>query len=507
MPVNSPINRLLELARKRDVLNLALDKGALAMAIAMGGVIALLLAGTDILNWYWLSLLVAASLAAGAYLLRKSLAPRYVLAQKIDRKLELKDAISTAFYFAEHPEPAKAAICESQFREAESVAAQVDVKQALPLARSRYFAPAVALAAAAFGLFAVRYLITGSLDLRASLAQVVYDNFFTKNAEARNQLPPRAKFDPQTGAPNQETPSLQADRQPEDLLDSQQQTDSANTNDDNSKTAAEEGDKKKGDSSGPNKGKEDPTGKGNEAQDQKDQQQSNDAKNGEQKQGSQNGKSSANQKNDSLLNKMKDALSNLMDKMKQEASQGSKSDQSQQDASDRKQDQGDKGDKAKDDQSQASAKGDQSQQAEGKQSSEAGNDKKASDKPAGQDAKNGIGSEDGQKAIKQAEELQAMGKISEILGKRSAAVSGEVMVEVGSSKQQLKTPWAQTQANHSNAGGEIHRDEIPLTEQQFIERYFEEVHKPAAAPAAGSSDPSQASPAQSDPTAKKSGNG
>jgi hypothetical protein len=72
-----------------------------------------------------------------------------------------------------------------------------------------------------------------------------------------------------------------------------------------------------------------------------------------------------------------------------------------------------------------------------------------------------------------------MGKISEILGKRSAAVSGEVMVEVGSSKQQLKTPWAQQQANHTGAGGEIHRDEIPLTEQPFVERYFEEIRKTA----------------------------
>lgn len=186
---------------------------------------------------------------------------------------------------------------------------------------------------------------------------------------------------------------------------------------------------------------------------------------------------------------MKDALSNLMDKMKQEASEGSKGDQApqQNNPSDQKQDQGDKGQKAKEDQAQAATNGDQSQQAEGKQSSEAGNDKKASDKSASQDSKNGIGSQDGEKAIKQAEQLQAMGKITEILGKRSAAVSGEVMVEVGSSKQQLKTPWAQSQANHTDAGGEIHRDEIPLTEQQFIERYFEEVHKPVAPPA----DPSQ----------------
>ncbi len=73
-----------------------------------------------------------------------------------------------------------------------------------------------------------------------------------------------------------------------------------------------------------------------------------------------------------------------------------------------------------------------------------------------------------------------MGKISEILGKRSAAVSGEVMVEVGSSKQQLKTPFAQRQASHVEAGSEIHRDEVPLADQQFVQQYFEQIRKPAA---------------------------
>ena len=91
-----------------------------------------------------------------------------------------------------------------------------------------------------------------------------------------------------------------------------------------------------------------------------------------------------------------------------------------------------------------------------------------------------------QQAVREAEQLAAMGKISEIIGKRSAQVTGEVMVEVGSSKQQLKTPWSQRQAAHSEAGSEIHRDEVPLMYQQFVQQYFEEIRKssepkPAAA--------------------------
>ena len=70
-----------------------------------------------------------------------------------------------------------------------------------------------------------------------------------------------------------------------------------------------------------------------------------------------------------------------------------------------------------------------------------------------------------------------MGQISEILGKRSAAVTGEMMVEVGSTKQSLKTHFADREATHAEAGGEIHRDEVPLMFQPFVERYFEEIRK------------------------------
>jgi hypothetical protein len=78
-----------------------------------------------------------------------------------------------------------------------------------------------------------------------------------------------------------------------------------------------------------------------------------------------------------------------------------------------------------------------------------------------------------------------MGKISEVLGKRSATVTGEMMIEVDTTKQTLKTPWADRQAGHTEAGGEIHRDEVPLIFQPFVERYFEEIRKtpPAAKPA------------------------
>jgi hypothetical protein len=72
-----------------------------------------------------------------------------------------------------------------------------------------------------------------------------------------------------------------------------------------------------------------------------------------------------------------------------------------------------------------------------------------------------------------------MGKISEIIGKRSANVTGEATVEVQSTSQQLRTPYTPRGAQHSQGGAEIGRDEIPAALQLFVERYFEQARKPA----------------------------
>src|SRR5437588_647539 len=86
----------------------------------------------------------------------------------------------------------------------------------------------------------------------------------------------------------------------------------------------------------------------------------------------------------------------------------------------------------------------------------------------------GIGSQDGDKGIKSAEQLAAMGKISEILGKRSANISGEATVEVQSTSQQLHTPYAQRSTEHTQTGAQISRDEVPVSLQPYVQQYFEQ---------------------------------
>jgi hypothetical protein len=92
----SSLSELLARARRRCVAYLLLDQTALAVTIGMGGAILLLLTGTQILDWYWVVLLAVASLGTGMYRLRKTIPSVYTLAQRLDRRLHLADALSTA---------------------------------------------------------------------------------------------------------------------------------------------------------------------------------------------------------------------------------------------------------------------------------------------------------------------------------------------------------------------------------------------------------------------------
>jgi hypothetical protein len=70
-----------------------------------------------------------------------------------------------------------------------------------------------------------------------------------------------------------------------------------------------------------------------------------------------------------------------------------------------------------------------------------------------------------------------MGKLAEIIGKRSNDVSGDMSVETFSGKQQLQTPDTQRLGQHSGLGGEINRNEVPLDDQKYVREYMKQVHE------------------------------
>jgi hypothetical protein len=491
---SSVVSRLLTQAQRRSFVQLALDQAALALAIGMGGAIVLLLTGTQILEWYWVVLLAVASLGIGLYRLRKSIPSKYKLAQWIDRRLRLADALSTATYFASHDArrsetDSNEAVRLRQREEAERVARTVDVRAALPGAKSRFLYPALALFAVACGLFVVRYAVTGKLSLEPSLVKIAFDTFFpSKQLTAQNLKKGDPMKSPPVDQDGPDAPSTQSDQTPDSQLDSNEPPDASNPQaSDNSKDAAKDGAQTDPDQAAGDQGeKGDKTSQGNDS-DQNNDSKDSSKSGGDQKNGKQDSKQqNASNENSSLMDKIKDAMSNMMNKMKPSSAQnGQNSQNSQKDGqTGQQQKSGQKGDaqQKQAQQSSADAQSDQSDSGDKKQSADAKGAEKSSDKNASQDSKSGIGSADGDKAAREAEQAQAMGKISEILGKRAQNVTGEVMVEVGQSKQQLKTPWAQKSTTHTDAGGEINRDEVPLIYQQYVEQYFEQIRKGADAP-------------------------
>ncbi|MEO8100610.1 MAG: hypothetical protein ABI811_23125 [Acidobacteriota bacterium] len=465
------MTELLSKARRRVVRHLVMDKGAMALTIGLGGAVLLLLLGTQILDWYWPLLLAAVSLGVGVYQLRKHVPSLYQLAQRIDGRLKLADSLSTAVYFAANPPIGADAVCAVQFREAEKLASGVNLEQALPFTRSRYLTPAAALLLAAVGLFTARYLMTGSLDLRTSLLEIAVDTFFSTPAEQEAKLAARAKLPPGAFDPSQ--PDLPQDNQdPAKLIppDAKDGTELKDGKENDSK--AGDGEKGAGE-----------TKDGDQKQDGDPKDSSANDKQGD-KQGDKDGESPNTQQNQdqrSMLDKLRDAVENLMNKM--ESKEGQKGQQKSGEKQKGK-DKGDKGDKGeKGEKSEGDQQADQNQQGDQASEDAAEKQSEAPGKKSSDEAKSGAGENDGKKALEDAKAQEAMGKLSELLGQRSAEITGDVMVEVGSTKQQLRTALTQQKAGHTDAGGEIHRDQVPLMYQQFIDRYFQDIRKAPAASA------------------------
>ena len=504
--------QLVGAARRRTLTNLVCEQLSVGLIAAMAGAILLLLIGTQILDWWWPLVLFVAGAAISAWRTMRLLPAPYTVAQIVDRQLELKDSISTAFHFLQPaPRPAAPDLVAAHCALAEQTAASVDVASAIPWRAPRQIIPALALAGVALLLFVVRYGTSGSLDLRkpiiesvADFFQLAPDNTLAKNGKAP-KLPgqdplgidinqpdrDRQKLDQATDEALQvvDTPDPNAGTEGEAKLQQQPVKAAGDKAGDDQQDSKEEGER--ADSNGNDKGGDGESGKAGDkaAKDQK---------------ADQAAKQSGGE-NSNLMDKMRDAMANLMAKLKipQQQGAGQKQQASNQKGGQKQANQQEKGGGQKGEKGQGNpkGKGSPSDDAEGKgdepgeQQAQAGqgqSNDKGQEGGSPNEAKAGMGKQDGSKDIKDAEQKAAMGKLSEIYGKRAENIRGDVMVEVTSSKQQqLRTGYTQRGAAHGDAGGEVHRDEIPQHLQHYVQQYFEQVRKgepnvtaPAAAPPA-----------------------
>jgi hypothetical protein len=483
---------LVRRARRRIFQNELIAQGANASSAALLAFILLLLLGAEILDWRIVVAIPAVALAIGVWLARRRLPTAYRTAQKIDARLGLADTLSTALYYSETGAAGSPEIVRLQAAEAERIAADADLRRALPYTLPRAAYASAALFLVAGSLFALRYGVTRQLDLKAPLASLLGQPFSagkTKQEQAKSKMPKVPRPD---AAPDGDLASAdeQQIRSADPNGNSQEQADENEQPGKSESKSTEKGSKKSEDGQSQAESEQQEAGNedrpGNDGDNASSGQQGNkqDGKQGSQKQDANNSGD-----NNSLMSKVKDAVQNLLSRMKPQQNQsggqqqqgeqnsqqgkGQQNGNKQQSAKNGQQQKGDQQSEGQDGQAGEQAESSQDQQGKGQGNSDS---KQASKQPG-----SGVGSQDGDKRIKQAEQLAAMGKISEIIGKRSQTLTGETTVEVQQTSQQLKTQYTNRTAQHTQGGAEINRDEVPVALQGYVESYFEQVRKTAPA--------------------------
>lgn len=494
-------------------MQLALDQASAGLCATLGGAVLLLLLGTQILDWWWLAILFLAGAGWGLWRTLAAMPGAYKIAQRIDHRLGLKDTLSTAYAFSAAGVAAAPAgageLVGRQARLADELARTIDPSAAAPWRTPRLLAAAGVMAAIVGGMLILRYGVTGSLDLRSPVVAGLGDYF---RPEAAREKSARKK---KSGIPNEDQiwnvsvddpnkPPDNLDEASEDALRETLTPDIDQMTRDAEKVARAEL-KAKGES-GDQLMQEDEEG-GRGGKDSGGDREGGDP--GRTPDASQKGtpqqagNQGANEKSN-LLDKMRDAMANLMNKLnippqaggKQGANQGESQQAKNQGSASQssKKSDGQKGQGQPSDDVEGSDEAEASEQAQGGQGKgmDRGADQSASNEP-----KSGMGKQDGSKEAREAEQAAAMGKISEIFGRRAQNIQGEIMLEVKSSRQQhLRTAYSKSNASHKEAGSDVRRDEIPLELQPFVEQYFEQIRKAdrsAAAPQPA--EPAPAAPA------------
>lgn len=487
------MGNLVRQARLRILSNQLFTQGVNAGSAALAAFILLLLLGTQILSWPVALAIPVAAAAFGIYRVKRRMPSPYAVAQLIDQRLGLADHISTALFFSEVEPGARVApeIRRAQFEEAGRLAQSLDVRRAVPytVPRAAYLLAGLALVAGS--LFALRYGLARSLDLKQPLASFLPESLTGgKPVQQANNARRNARQTPETpddgnSIANQD-PENPGQQDPNQEIQTPGETQSEALAKMDAKSIAiqkpgEQGDNEMAsddaDSEGEASGKDGEESQNGPQGDDKGAQ-SDKQRNGDRQDAKNASESSG------LMNKMKDAFQNLLSKVKpQPSQQGSAPQDKDPKSAQGKPPQGSK-QSGKDGQPQnGSQQGDAQEGEDGQEARNAENAQqgkgqgKSDSEQSSKQPGSGIGSQDGEKAIRNAEQLAAMGKISEILGKRSATISGEATVEVQTTNQQLRTPYAQKGAQHTQGGAEISRDEVPVALQPYVQQYFEQIRK------------------------------
>ena len=436
----------------------------------------MLVLGTQILDWRVPMFLSIAAFVTAAIRIRRRIVGRYEVAQILDEQLRLSDSLSTAWFLLTAGEGC-GAIARVQIERAERLAGSFNARSAasaFPIERERSWVAAIGLAVVFLALFAIRYGVNGGLTFERSLIPL-HLGFITERTEEANSS---------TGQANRELKRWKAVKDRDNASQDSPLGERILRSSPNTLSASAPAHESADAQSNAN-GENAEAGTASEAK-----------PSGAHSRDSRTVPNTTNQmlnqtsgeprQSASLLDRMEDALSGLLSKIRSAQPQKStENGDPSRSAATESEHSGRRGQST----SHSAPRGDErassvpdaaehGQTAEKPQPSQGRNSGGSSDQ-SGSNARSGIGNQNGEKNLNESDQIQAMGKLAEIIGKRSASVTGEVTIETPAGKQQLKTAYSKQMGRHADLGGEINRDEVPLIYRQYVRDYMEEVHKQA----------------------------
>jgi hypothetical protein len=335
------------------------------------------------------------------------------------------------------------------------------------------------LALLALGLVAVRYRLEGRLDLHPPMAAILKQLLRASppDLEKLARLIPKPSEEEKQDV---EEPEESRDGKPQKGDPSQRQAtkSSGAQKAEKQNTGQGQQEAKNQEQPGDSMDENDTSGQNSDAQQNSGQRNATAAQQGQSRSGQRDEKSASNSSSDGesgAFSKMRDALSQMLSMLKPSPGSGSR----QQISANR----GGKsrgGERKGQSTPQEGSSSDDASGAEGSEAPQPGAAKSGSgqgkDSDSAKQAASGAGNNDGKKDIRDAEMLQAMGKISTIFGKRSENMSGTAEVEVVSGNQQLATGYETKAVRHTDAHAAADRDEVPIELQNYVKRYLSSVH-------------------------------
>jgi hypothetical protein len=486
-PDSEPIAALLRRARRRLALASAATAATFALAVALAGSALVLITGDQVLPWPAVLWSALAALGLALYREWRRFPDPATIARRIDTALANHDLLATATYVLSRPN--NSVLAPAITAAAGAFAAGADISAAMPW---RWPGPARAcgaLLAVVAALGGLRYGLLHSIDTHPPLAGLSRDPFTGRFLPSRGAPRPLA---PRPLAPISPEPDRPADvvahhLPPEELnnYETVGQTTAglrmpnAPANNANARSSGARAPGRNDEAQAPN----------DEAAPQPE--------SGPSRSTGPPAADPAQQRNEGLLDRVKNAIASIMDRIRTEPGEGQNPAESTPGAAaQRRPDHAPEAGRTPHAEHSASDSPPGDQAGENDQNGKSSATGAAPPEAANQ-RRSGAGSQEGNKALAQAEEQQAVGKLSELIGKRSLQVKGEISVEVeAADNRRLSTPLLDRNARHADRGGVLSRDEVPLRLQPFIRRYYEKLRSQPdslpptrPAPAGGSSGP------------------